>query len=283
MKEQPLLSLRYADYDVLITDIFEENWMRGKEFSLYKRKPRPISALFFLCSDHTVTFIPQDGSVPLTAQRGDVVFIPKGSLYYAKIEKSEDVPADTYTLHLHFFDAERHELLLSDRIALLSRCRDSRFEPTLKRLRDALYHVEKTPMGNHRNTARVKSEFYLLTDLITATPLESEAFYYPIRRGVEAFCDEWNQNEKIEKYALMSEVSVTYFYRCFRKWSGKSPVEYRNMLRLSNAETLLRCTDMQIQEISRSVGFDDPFYFCRLFSATYGASPHLYRKQCRND
>ena len=100
---------------------------------------------------------------------------------------------------------------------------------------------------------------------------------------MEVFCDEWNQNEKIEKYAKMCGISVTYFYRCFRKWSGISPVEYRNRLRLSNAQSLLRCTDMQIKEIADTVGFEDPFYFCRVFSESFGLSPQAYRKQGRQE
>ena len=36
---------------------------------------------------------------------------------------------------------------------------------------------------------------------------------------------------------------------------------------------------MQIKEISETIGFDDPFYFCRLFSEVYGISPKHYRKE----
>lgn len=279
MGELSLATLCYTDFDFRITDIFAESWTRGKEFSLYKRKPRPVSALFFICSDHTVVFTPQDGAPPLTVQRGDVVYIPQGVLYEAKIEKNKDIPAVTYTVNLHFSDKDRNDLLLSPCISVLSHCYENHHEASLKRLCDAFHHAVSTPAGSVRSLARVKGEFYLLLDAIGTSKAPNDDAYYPIRRGVDAFCAEWNQNERIEKYAQLSEVSVTYFYRCFRKWSGKSPIEYRTMLRLSNAETLLRCTDMQIQEIAQAVGFDDPFYFCRSFSARYGASPQLYRKQ----
>jgi AraC-like DNA-binding protein len=91
-----------------------------------------------------------------------------------------------------------------------------------------------------------------------------------------------NKNEKIEKYAQLCSVSETYFYRCFKKWSGSSPIEYRNMLRLANAESLLRCTDMKIKEISKTVGLDDEFYFCRIFSENFGSSPKAYRNHIQN-
>jgi AraC-like DNA-binding protein len=121
----------------------------------------------------------------------------------------------------------------------------------------------------------------LLLDLMAESSTQSNDAYYPIRKGIDALGEEWNKNERIEKYADLCGVSATYFYRCFRRWSGKSPVEYRNTLRLSNAESLLRCTDMRIGEISELVGFEDPFYFCRLFRERFGASPQGYRKRTR--
>lgn len=276
MKTTSVSKLCYSNIDFNIIDIFPENWLQRKEFSLYKNKPRPCSALFFVCSDIEISFFLADGTPDITAQNGDIVFIPQGSCYYVCVSGVTGNKIDTYTINLHFFDELRNEFLLHDRIVLLSHCKDNRQEIYLKSLCNA-FHQEK------RNFAKTKGEFFLLLDLIKSSVSQNEDFYYPIRKGAEAFCEEWNKNEKIEKYAQMSGVSVTYFYRCFKKWSGSSPVEYRNTLRLSNAESLLRCTDIKIQEISEIIGFDDPFYFCRLFTDTYGLSPKYYREhhQCK--
>lgn len=279
MKTVPLSSLCYMDFDVRVTDIFPENWMQRKEFSLYKNRPRPASALFFVCSDRTVTFVPTGESPSVTAKPGDIVFIPKGYRYYAQIDGENRKSIDTYTLNLHFLDEERKEFLLSEHITVLAHRQDLYHELSLRRICDAFHRNTPLDAEQGRNHAKAKGELLLLLDLIGTGTLQNDDYYYPIRRGAEAFCAEWNKNEKIEKYAQMSDVSITYFYRCFRKWSGKSPVEYRNMLRLSNAESLLRCTDMKIGEISLAVGYDDPLYFCRIFSNAYGQSPQRYRKQ----
>lgn len=279
MKTVPLPSLCYLDFDVRITDIFPENWLRHKEFSLYKSRPRPVSALFFICSDRTVTFTSTDDKPTVTAKRGDVVFIPEGCRYYAQIDGENRKSIDTYTVNLQFFDEERTNFLLADCITILTHRQDNAQELSLRRICDA-FHSRTSPVEDQRrNMAKAKSELFSLLDLIGTGAFQSDDDFYPIRRGAEAFCEEWNKNEKIEKYAQMSGVSVTYFYRCFRKWSGKSPIEYRNTLRLSNAESLLRCTDMKIGEISLAVGYDDPLYFCRLFSSVYGQSPRGYRKE----
>ncbi len=41
-------------------------------------------------------------------------------------------------------------------------------------------------------------------------------------------------------------------------------------------------TDCSIQEISTSVGFEDPFYFSRAFKEVKGVSPRQYAAQHRS-
>ena len=278
--EQDLSSrLCYSNIDFDITDVFPETWLERKEFSLYKSKPRPCSALFFVCSPIEVSFFEANGDLILGVQKGDVLYIPKGMQYSVSVLGETGTKIDTYTINLTFYDEIHRDFSLLEHPVIAARHQETRMELQLKRLSDAFHQSRETPLGRKPNLARIKGEFFLLLDTISSTALQNDDVYYPIRKGVEAFCDEWNQNEKIEKYAHLSGVSETYFYRCFRKWSGKTPIEYRNMVRLSNAESLLRSTDMQIQKIAQTVGYDDPFYFSRIFMESYGMSPKHYRKQ----
>ena len=96
---------------------------------------------------------------------------------------------------------------------------------------------------------------------------------------MEALRQNWNKNDKIDEYAALCGMSPGYFYNVFKKWSGKSPVEYRNLLRVSNACSMLARTDMPISEIAALVGFSEQFYFCRVFRKITGLSPLEYRKQ----
>ncbi len=282
MKIISLTKLCYTNIDFEIIDVFHENWLQKKEFSLYKYKARPSSALFFVCSDAEVTFFLSDGTQKTAAKNGDVLFIPKGTCYYVRV--TEDAKKiDTYTVNLYFCDNHQNELLLSDKIEQIAHFHNNQQLIHLKKLNDAFHGVTEASHGEKCNFVKTKGELFLLLDLLRNFSSQNYSFYYPIKKGIEALIEEWNKSEKIEKYAQLSEVSITYFYRCFRKWSGNSPVEYRNMLRLSNAESLLRSTDAKIQEISQAVGFADPFYFCRLFTSVYGVSPKHFREYYQKD
>ena len=277
MRYVDLNDLREIGCDVRDAEIFPESWTKRHAFSLYEAVPRPCSALFLVCTDIRVTFFPQ-GSEPVVAARGDVVWIPMGVCYSVEVAGGNERQIDTYTLNFRLLDESGEALSFSDVITVLARRRDGASALSARRLSEAIHPIGSDTLPNR---LRVKASVFDFLDMLATEHEETSAFYYPIRAGVEALQNEWDRNERMEKYAAMCGVSAAYFYRCFRAWSGQSPVEYRNAMRLSQAQSMLRNTDMRIGEIAGTVGFDDPFYFCRVFSARFGASPKEWRKRQR--
>ena len=60
-----------------------------------------------------------------------------------------------------------------------------------------------------------------------------------------------------------------------------SPTALLRETRLKTARTLLRGTTMHISEIAWSVGYPDALYFSRVFAASEGCSPSVYRAERR--
>lgn len=80
---------------------------------------------------------------------------------------------------------------------------------------------------------------------------------------------------------LAEEIGVhrSVLSRRFHAEVGVSPQQYLSRLRLTNALTLLRSTDLSIREISVQCGFADPGYFTRLFRETQGTTPGEFRQE----
>lgn len=249
-------------------EVFPESWERRRGFAQYKEFPRPCHGLFYIKTDIRVDFYPQNDSV-VHAARGDVVFIPCGNRYHVTVDRGTPDGIDSYTVNFDLTDEKGEPVCLADRICVLCRDEDGLLDMYFQKLSEATH-----PGGSR---LRLLARFYDLLDAIAAPTPKLSGSYYTIRAGVEALRAAWNRNEPIETYAALCGVSETYFYRCFREWAGKSPVEYRNALRLSNAEAMLRHTDMTVGEIAGVVGFEDPFYFSRSFTKAYGCSPRAYR------
>lgn len=259
-------------------EIFPESWTKKHIFAQYKHTPRPCSAFFLVCTDIRVVFYPENAK-SVSASRGDLVWIPAGKRYHVEVAGGSETRIDTYTLNFRLLDEIAEEILLSDKITILAHEQNGLFETRIRTLNNEAHKIDKAIPREQRNFLKIKADFYSLLDAILSADMTTHDICYPIRIGVEALKNEWNHNKKIEEYAAMCGVSNTYFYRCFKEWSGRSPVEYRNMIRLSNAETMLRYTDRKIHEISETVGFEDPFYFCHIFSKHFGMSPRSYRSK----
>ena len=52
-----------------------------------------------------------------------------------------------------------------------------------------------------------------------------------------------------------------------------APMEYLIQLRIQKACTLLDTTNQPVARIGSAVGYDDPYYFSRIFHKIMGASP----------
>jgi len=84
---------------------------------------------------------------------------------------------------------------------------------------------------------------------------------------------------KMETFAQHQGFSVSHYIRVFRQKTGASPINYFNLLKVQQSCQYLYFTDRSIKEISNSLGFDDQYYFSRLFTKLMGLSPLNYRKK----
>ncbi|MDZ8119919.1 AraC family transcriptional regulator [Pontiella sp. NLcol2] len=66
---------------------------------------------------------------------------------------------------------------------------------------------------------------------------------------------------------------ATMFHRCY----GHPPIDYFNRLKIQRACELLAATRLRISEVGELLGFEDAFYFSRLFKKIMGVSPRGYR------
>ncbi len=90
-----------------------------------------------------------------------------------------------------------------------------------------------------------------------------------------------NQNITSKDICKHFSCSRSYMSTEFNKFFGKTIREYINELRIKDAKSLLRYSDLNITEIAFSVGFSDANYFSNLFKSQNGITPMQYRKTYR--
>ncbi len=85
----------------------------------------------------------------------------------------------------------------------------------------------------------------------------------------------------LSEIANYSNVSVSHLCLLFKKKTSYSPVEYLIFMRMQKACSLLEFTSLKINTIANNVGYEDAFYFSRLFKNVIGKSPSQYRISTR--
>jgi transcriptional regulator GlxA family with amidase domain len=97
-------------------------------------------------------------------------------------------------------------------------------------------------------------------------------------------CQDWivenfNCTNPVARMTDRTGLQARTFSRRFRAATGYHPLDYVQELRIEIAKKLLSTEATNIDEISVSVGYEDPTSFRRLFKRKAGLTPAVYRKK----
>lgn len=99
-----------------------------------------------------------------------------------------------------------------------------------------------------------------------------------IDKATAFFNEHYSEDISIDEYAQNNHVSISWFIRNFKQYTGSTPMQYILSKRIYNAEILLQDSSYNVTEIAQIVGYDNPLYFSRIFKKVKGLSPSEYRK-----
>ncbi|GGD51513.1 AraC family transcriptional regulator [Paenibacillus nasutitermitis] len=106
--------------------------------------------------------------------------------------------------------------------------------------------------------------------------------FLTFRKIVNYLDETYAQNVRKEAIERSLERKYEYICQVFKKYAGITIVTYIQQLRIQRAKYLLANSVASLQEIAAEVGFEDPFYFSRVFKKIEGISPTVYRERTEN-
>lgn len=88
-----------------------------------------------------------------------------------------------------------------------------------------------------------------------------------------------NISEKLTVAAMAKphSLSSSHFSSLFRKGTGMSPIDYFIHLKMQRACQLLFADDAMVKTVAMEMGYEDQYYFSRIFKKYMGMSPEQYR------
>jgi transcriptional regulator GlxA family with amidase domain len=98
-----------------------------------------------------------------------------------------------------------------------------------------------------------------------------------ITRSIEHMLQNLDKPLSVAKLAATANISESHYFAMFKRCTGGAPIDYFIRLRMQKACRLLGTTSMSVKEVAAILGYDDPFYFSRVFKLINRIAPSQYR------
>lgn len=86
-----------------------------------------------------------------------------------------------------------------------------------------------------------------------------------------------HQDLNLDTLAHYSQLSKFHFAKKFKELTDTSPIQHFINMKIQQACSRLDNSNDPIKQIAEELGYNDPYYFSRLFKKTVGMSPKQYR------
>ena len=101
----------------------------------------------------------------------------------------------------------------------------------------------------------------------------------PVSQSINFMLENLAKKLKLDEIASETGLSASHYSRLFLNRTGHSPIDYFIQLKIQRSCRLLDNSAWLIADVDREMGFDDQFYFSRVFRKVMGMSPVEYRKR----
>ncbi|MBO0360558.1 AraC family transcriptional regulator [Hymenobacter sp. BT186] len=130
--------------------------------------------------------------------------------------------------------------------------------------------------------ASARLPHFLLALLPSAThPAQLSPAAHSIAHSIRFMREHLARSFTVAELAAQAGLSASYYSAVFRAQTGRSPIVFFNFLKMQEACQQLAYSKLRIKEVAGQLGFDDVYYFSRVFTKLMGLSPRQFRQADR--
>lgn len=99
-----------------------------------------------------------------------------------------------------------------------------------------------------------------------------------IEQAVDYIHNHYTEKISVTEIAEHFNLDRRRFSEIFERHTGLNPSNYMIELKIKEAKEMLRLSKLSIATVAFQLGYDDPFYFSRIFKKYAGVSPSTFRR-----
>ncbi|MBR3978716.1 MAG: helix-turn-helix transcriptional regulator [Oscillospiraceae bacterium] len=272
MKLIPFQELYNREFFVSEPFAEAQNWFERGNFYSCLGKPKPSHT--FLWFKSCTGIVTDSFGTALHVEKNHIAYMPKGSEYTVEFFDTAPNQVDSIVLHFQLRDVYQTEISPA---AAPQICIKRVEAPLALSLQNAAEEFAKNIVCVPVITAAIYQTLALAC--IRQRKSVARHQYKYISQGITLMED--NADMPIGEIARVCGVSEGYFRKLFRKYSGESPVSFRQRHRIEKAKQLLLLDMYSVGEIAEALHFSDIYHFSNTFKKFTGCSPLQYIKQNR--
>jgi transcriptional regulator GlxA family with amidase domain len=108
-------------------------------------------------------------------------------------------------------------------------------------------------------------------------PTSTGGYEQGVLRSIRYMVQHQDQPLQVAHLASVANICPSHYFAVFKQVTGFTPMAFFIRLRMRQACRLLETTQLSVKQIAAALGYDDPFYFSRLFKSVNGLPPTDYR------
>lgn len=154
------------------------------------------------------------------------------------------------------------------------------------KLKDCLKNMISEARLNTSSELMLLGHLYIFLSLLIQNNRKSSSYETKflnqekyVKRVIEFISKNYSGKISISEIALSIGLDRSYLYLIFKKLMKMSPQEFLINYRIERAVNLLQNSDLTIGDIARSVGYEDPLQFSKIFKKIKGMSPNQFRQK----
>ncbi len=245
--------------DFTIENIDAVNVIRNSGYRYSYRNGRAKHGFIYVKKGILYESFPDSSTSDIEVCEGDVIFIPKGTKYTGiyKQDSTEiyivqfDIASGS--LPLHFSKPFKVSTIGAGELI------NSFFESEARR--------------NSRHPFFYLSRIYDLLWQIDSYYSKVPAKFIRLQPALDELSNNFTYNHPVAFYSDLCNMSQANFRKAFKEYTGLSPIDYRNSLRLKKARVLMTSGEYNVSEASDICGFSNTSFFIRLYKKKFGTTP----------
>jgi len=208
----------------------------------------------------------------ITAEEGDLVFIPKGT--FRSAENDGPHPHRKYSaLFDHSFP---HGTVPLFDLGCFTKKRIGDIDYVAKRF-EALHREMQEEKPMHRLAAAgIVQEIAAIASRESGSAGTSPTKWRLAERMKRHIREHYREPLHVGELAELIQRSPNYAISLFKEVTGQTPVAYMQQLRIAEARNLLLNSDFTVTEIADYLGYYDTSYFYRVFKRATSVSPSAF-------